>query len=91
MIDKQKAKFNGAPNQIFTIGRKAFPSGVWIVITPDELSQLSERGIYKVFDFNPPIDFNLIDIGISKIIKEDLPVKKAKKRKTKSKKEEGDL
>lgn len=85
MDDKQKAKFNGAPNQIFTIGRKAFPSGVWVIITPDELSRLSERGIYKVFDFNPPVDFTLIDI------KEDLPIKKAKKRKTKSKKEEGDL
>lgn len=85
MDDKQKAKFNGAPNQIFTIGRNAFPSGVWKFIIPNELSQLSEREIYKMFDFDPLIDFTLIDE------KKDLPIKKAKKRKTKSKKKEGDL
>ena len=88
MTDKQKAKFNGAPNQIFTIGRKAFPSGVWVAIIPDELSRLSERGIYKVFDFNPPVDFNLIDI---KKIKKRRVCGEVKKPKKQSKKEEGDL
>lgn len=84
-MDKQKAKFNGAPNQIFTIGRSAFASGVWRLISPDELSQLSKGAVYKKFDFNPPIDFSLIDE------KKDLSDKKAKKRKTKFKKEEGNL
>jgi len=89
-MDKQKAKFNGAPNQMFTIGRSVFPTGVWKFITPDELGQLSTGGAYLLFDFNPPvrrINFSLTDTEI----KEDLPVKKAKKRKTKTKKEEGDL
>ena len=81
-MNKQKAKFNGEVNQIFTIGTDMFPSNVWKFISPLQLIELMGGNAYKKFSFSPPVDFDSIKKP------KDLPTKKAKKRKTKSKKEE---
>lgn len=71
---KQKVKFigSGKARQIYHIGLKSFPQGVWKDVTDSELAHLILPGIRERFEFNPP----LTEEVIKKILKP-----KTKKRK----------
>ena len=55
MSVKQKIKFIGQPNQIYSISKNSFPYNVWITITPTELHKIIEFNITHLFEFNPPL------------------------------------
>jgi hypothetical protein len=78
LTSEQKVKFKGESNQIYHIGRKAFPPNVWIVVSPGELEHLVQTNVRQLFVFEPPIDFSLLA---------DEPVEEKKSRRRAKKKE----
>lgn len=78
MTNEQKVKFKGESNQIYHIGRKAFPSNVWITVTPDELAHFTQENVHKLFVFDPPIDFSVLAV---EPVEEKKPRRRSKKKK----------
>lgn len=74
----QKVRFLGQHGQIYNIGHDSFAHNVWKKVTPEQLQHIvSTPKIRFMFDFNPPINFNLL--------KEKIEIKKGKKSKKKNK------
>lgn len=81
MTNEQKVKFKGESNQVYHIGRKSFPSNVWITVTPDELTHLVQDNVRQLFVFEPPIDFSALKV--EELVKEKKSRRKKKKKESK--------
>lgn len=84
MTNEQKVKFLGTSRQIFHVGRRSFPSNVWLTVTPDELATLSQDNVRPLFAFDPPlVEVEVVAIE-GPVVGEEKPKRRRRRKKDES-------